>query len=144
MITSIVKDPVWVVLTSPASRTILDTDPRVTFHRDSSSNTGNSEAALRTLSSPPSLSCVPPPLPMAAMPPVVASRSCCFLPPPPPPEKRARSPLLPGARPTGAPRPVCWGWRPGDAGDRSASPRLLRGPSVVVAPPRAILPPLPP
>lgn len=73
-----------VLLTSPASRTILGTDPRATFHLDSSSNAGNgAAAAASSCSSPPRVGlslvgvtprslCLPPPRPATNASPVPA------------------------------------------------------------------------
>lgn len=58
-------------LTSPASRTILGTELRVTFHLDSSSKAGNGAAVPSCSSSP-----------GAAFPLGEPPRSLCFLPPP--------------------------------------------------------------
>lgn len=68
------------VLTSPANRTILGTEARVTFHLDSSSNAGNG-AAVPPSSSPPG----------AAFSFGDRPRSLCFL----PPRAAAKAPRVP-------------------------------------------------
>lgn len=118
-------------LTSPASRTILGTDPRVTFHLDSSSNAGSGAAPPRSFSPPPG----------SAFPREAAPLSRCFLPPPP---VTNTSGLLPPAKPAGTAVPPLSGCRPGDAGDSPFCPRLsLRGERFVIAPrtPPLALPP---